>query len=118
MQSDLDLLLNEALMFRDARDWKKFHTPGALAADLSVESNELLSHFVFKDEKEQRLMLENPKKKQEVADEMGDVFHALLLLSHECGIDLKKAFQEKLIKTGRKYPIEKSYGKASKYTEL
>jgi NTP pyrophosphatase (non-canonical NTP hydrolase) len=41
-----------------------------------------------------------------------------LLLSHELGIDVEKAFIDKIRKNEQKYPIEKSFGSKKKYTEL
>jgi hypothetical protein len=39
-------------------------------------------------------------------------------MSHDFGIDLKDAFEKKLILAAQKYPVEKAKGKHTKYTDL
>ena len=95
--------------FRDKRDWKQFHAPKNLAVSISIESAELLEHFQWSDE---------CKDKKEIAYEMVDVLAYLLLLAEECDIDLEKAFLEKMKINKKKYPVEKSKGKSTKYTDL
>jgi NTP pyrophosphatase (non-canonical NTP hydrolase) len=95
--------------FRDERDWSQFHTPKNLAVSISIESSELLEHFQWSDE---------CKNKKEIAYEMADILAYLLLLADECDIDLENAFLEKMKINEKKYPIKKSKGKSTKYTDL
>jgi hypothetical protein len=39
--SDFDFLISELEKFRDARDWKQFHTTKDLAVAISIEAAEL-----------------------------------------------------------------------------
>ena len=41
----LDDLTRRIVAFRDARDWKRFHSPKNLAASISIEAGELLELF-------------------------------------------------------------------------
>ena len=41
----LDDTIARLRSFRDARDWERYHTPGNLAAAISVEAGELLELF-------------------------------------------------------------------------
>ena len=41
-----------------------------------------------------------------------------LLLASDLGVDLAEALEQKLVKDAEKYPIEKSRGRAEKYTDL
>ena len=50
--SDFESLKNELLAFRDERDWKQFHNSKDLAMAISIESNELLELFLWKDPKD------------------------------------------------------------------
>ena len=93
--------------FRDEREWKKFHTPKNIAVSIAVESAELLEHFQWSEE---------CKDKKEISYEMADVLAYLLLLADECGIDLEKAFLEKMEINDKKYPIELVKGSSEKYT--
>ena len=100
--------------FRDARDWRQFHTPKDLAISLSLEAAELLENFQWKDANEPV----PPDGKARVADELSDVLYWTLLMAHDLGIDLEDAFRAKLEQNARKYPVELAKGTAKKYTEL
>jgi NTP pyrophosphatase (non-canonical NTP hydrolase) len=106
-------LQQKIIEFRDARNWKQFHTPKDLAISLCLEAGELLENFQWKSSEEAiKTNLENIK------DEIADVVIYALLLSHELGIDMEKAVIDKIKKNEKKYPIEKSFGSKKKYTEL
>jgi len=105
MKSIIDLQ-QKVIEFRDKRGWKKYYKPKDLAISLVLEVAEVLEHFQWKDEKEQDKYV--AKHKQEIADELSDVLHNILLIAHEFDIDIEKAFLEKLNKTEKKYPIKQS----------
>ena len=109
-------ILKEVLQFREERDWKQFHTPKDLAISLSLEASEVLEHFLWKKDNEVQEYIE--KNREDLADELGDVFHNLLLLANDLDINLLEAIKNKLEKTSKKYPIEKARGNHKKYTEL
>lgn len=114
--SDLEELKKKVVAFRDARDWKQFHTPKDMAISLSLEAAEFLEHFQWKNESEVTEHLKH--RKDEVEDELADVLYWVLLIANDFDIDLSKAFEKKLQKSGAKYPVEKAKGKHTKYTEL
>jgi dCTP diphosphatase len=114
--SDLEKLQQKIVAFRDARDWKQFHNPKDLAISLILEASELLEHFQWKDAKETSKHL--TERKEDVADELADVFYWVLLIANDLDIDLNEAFEKKLAKSAAKYPVEKSKGNHSKYNEL
>ena len=109
-------LQQKIIAFRDARDWSQFHTPKDLAIGLSLEAAEVLEHFLWKTPEEIRAYLKTHK--EEIADEMGDVLNYLLIMANDLGIDLADATDKKIDKNAAKYPVEKSKGKHTKYTEL
>lgn len=100
------------------RDWDQFHNAKELAIALSIEASELLEIFRFKSLKEVEEMFKDPKKKEEISDEMADVLYFLSRLAQKYDIDLSEAFERKMIKSAKKYPIEKAKGNNKKYTEL
>lgn len=109
-------LTDMVLQFRAERDWAQFHTPKELAISLVVESAELLELMQWKQGPE---LAEHVKNRHgDIADELADCLHSILLLAHDLQIDLPQAFVSKLQKAAAKYPIDKAKGKPHKYTEL
>ncbi len=102
--------------FVAVRDWEKFHTPKDVAVALSIEIGEVLEHFRWKSNEEIALWLKDPKNKEELADEIGDCVSFLVDLGRVTNIDLSHAFEQKLAKAGKKYPVDKVKGKHHKYT--
>ena len=90
--------------FRDARGWKRYHTPKNLAISAAVELGELLEHFQWESDTEILESVKEAEKKEAVADEIADVIIYLTLLAHELGIDLDEALERKIRKNELKYP--------------
>jgi|SRR4051812_38452503 NTP pyrophosphatase (non-canonical NTP hydrolase) len=109
-------LIRAAVAFRDERDWSQFHTPKELAISLAVESAELLQLLQWHKAEDLEAVLAS--KRDQLRDELADVFFSVLLLANELQLDLGQAFLDKLAKTGTKYPVEKSRGSPKKYTDL
>lgn len=102
----------------EARDWDQFHSAKELAIALIIESAELLEHFRFKNEKEVEELFKNPKKREDIEDEIGDVVYFLFRLAQRYDVDISESFDKKLSKSAKKYPVEKAMGSNKKYTEL
>lgn len=102
--------LQKVVQFRDARDWKQFHTSKELALQLSIEASELLEVFLWKEPAEA-----DPK---EVARELADVLFSALLLADTYNFDINEIIDTKLAETAKKYPVSKARGSKKKYTEL
>ena len=100
------------------RDWDQFHGAKELAVALIIESAELLESFRFKSEKEVEELFKNPEKREHIEDEMADVLYFLFRLSQKYDVDLSEAFERKMEKSAKKYPIDKSKGSNKKYSEL
>lgn len=116
LEESISELQAKVVAFRDARDWKQFHNPKDLAISLILEAGEVLEHFQWKNAEEMLLHVQH--KKDDVAEEIADVFYWVLLLAHDLDIDLTDAFNKKLAKNDKKYPKEKATGNHKKYTEL
>ena len=102
-------------IFAKERDWEKFHTPKNLAIALSIEASELLEHFQWLNDDTSAQLPEATLKA--VAEEIADVQVYLARLADKLNINIFKAVEEKMVKNREKYPIEKCYGSAKKYTE-
>ncbi|HBD02581.1 TPA: nucleotide pyrophosphohydrolase [Candidatus Collierbacteria bacterium] len=112
----MDELIKLVIKFRDDRDWKQFHNPKDMAISLSLEASELLEHFQWKKSDEMVTYLKTHKN--EVSNELADVFIWVLTISHDLNIDLIKSVKEKVKLNAKKYPVKKSKGKHSKYTDF
>jgi len=101
--------------FRDARDWAQFHNPKDMAIAISLESAELLEHFLWKNPEEVASRVTSHL--DEITDEIADIAIYLTELADNLGIDLVQAMDAKLAKNEAKYPAEKVSGSSKKYTE-
>jgi NTP pyrophosphatase (non-canonical NTP hydrolase) len=111
-------LIAVAAKFRDDRDWKQFHSPKDLAANLCIEAAELLELTQWRTGEALIDHLKSPPMREAFEDEMADVLLTLLLLAHDQEIDLASAFARKMKKNEAKYPVEKSKGRSEKYDRL
>lgn len=116
MAEDIKRLTEELRKFAKDRDWEQFHSPKNLSMALSVEAGELVEKFQWLTEQQSFEL--SDKKKQEVEEEIGDILIYLVRIADQLNVDLIKAASEKLKLNAEKYPIEKSKGKADKYTEF
>ncbi|SEO08969.1 NTP pyrophosphatase, house-cleaning of non-canonical NTPs [Terribacillus saccharophilus] len=106
-------LKKAVLRFRDERDWGQFHNAKDLALSLNLEAAELLENFQWKTSEEA-----SETKMEEIKQEVADVMMYLLLFCDRLDIDLEEAVRSKLLINDKKYPVDKSFGNKTKYTEL
>jgi dCTP diphosphatase len=109
-------IIEQIRAFNRERDWEKYHSPKNLAMALTVEVAELLEVFQWLTEEQSHHL--SRAKRQAVEEEIGDVTILLLALADELGVDVLDAARRKLEHFRRKYPVEKSRGRAEKYNEL
>lgn len=108
-------LLEAAQRFRDDREWEQFHTPKNLTAAIAIEAAELQEIFLWHEGDPASL---EPAACRRVEEELADVLIHCANLALVLGIDIPKALAAKLEANSAKYPIEKSRGNATKYTDL
>lgn len=114
--SDIKKLQRLIIDFRNKRDWKQFHNPKDIALSLVLEAAEVMEHFQWKNPGEVKDYVKN--NKNEIGEELADVFYWVLLMSHDLGINIKKSLEEKIKRNEKRYPVKKSRGKYTKYTKL
>jgi dCTP diphosphatase len=102
--------------FSIERDWEQFHNPEDLGIALACEVGELLEHFRYRRDDEVRTLLDDPAKRQEVAEELADCLWLILRLADVIGVDLASTLVAKVADAARKYPVELARGRADKYT--
>lgn len=101
-------LMNEISQFTKERDWDQFHTEENLAKSISIEAAELLECFQW----------DANYDISKVKEELADVMNYCLQLSQKLQLDPIEIIKEKLVKNAKKYPVDKSKGKSTKYDKL
>ena len=114
----LEELTGRLIAFRDARDWKQFHTVKNLIVSLALEAAELMEITQWKTDAEVEVAVADPAVKARLEEECADVFLYLLLLAERLDIDLARAAGGKINRNDAKYPVAKSRGNARKYNDL
>jgi NTP pyrophosphatase (non-canonical NTP hydrolase) len=112
----LESLRRRLADFAAARDWDQFHNPKNLAMALAGEAGEVLEHFQWLTFEQAANLPQEARA--EVALECADVLLFLLRLCDRLEIDLASAAERKLELNEKKYPVEKSRGKATKWNKL
>jgi dCTP diphosphatase len=115
--NDLEALFGELRRFVSEREWAQFHDPKNLAMLLASEIGELVAEYRWVVGSAADAHSRAPEPRARIADEIGDVGIALLLLCDRIGIDLVQAMSEKLAKNRARYPVEASRGKAERPRE-
>jgi dCTP diphosphatase len=116
MSDSIRQLTRQICEFRDARNWRQFHSPKDLAVAITAEAGELLQHFVWQstEQSEARVV----ERRTEVAAEMADIAILLLEMAEVSGISLGDAVAAKLELNQERYPVSKAHGSNRKYNEL
>jgi len=100
--------------FVEERAWQPFHAPKNLAMGVAIEAAELMEHFLWLDGPASYEVAKAPDQREQVADELADVFCHLLNLSMALDIDLSDALRAKMVKNAVKYPADQYRGKYTK----
>ncbi|UZW66960.1 nucleotide pyrophosphohydrolase [Priestia flexa] len=100
--SDIEHLINLVNSFRDKRNWRQYHNPKDLAISISIEAAELLEAFQWISSEEAL-----NANKENIQEEIADVLIYSLMLCSDLGLDVREIIEEKMMKNGEKYPIEK-----------
>ena len=89
--------------FRVARHWDSDDSQNTKnkAISLVLEAVEFLEHFQWRETDE---VLGRLERKEELVDELADVFYWVLTLADSLGVELNEALLNKLKKANKKYP--------------
>ncbi len=93
--------LDAIRVFRDERNWRRFHTAKDLAISISLEASELLELFQWVDSKEAVA-----HDKAEMADELADVLIYIVQFADLLDLDLDTVVMDKLRKAAVNYPVD------------
>jgi NTP pyrophosphatase (non-canonical NTP hydrolase) len=111
--SEIQVIIQELVKFRDERNWKQFHDSKNLALGISIEAAELNELFLWKKDSESEKV-----DKELLKEELADVFAFSFLLAEKHKLNVKDIIMNKIKTNSKKYPIKKSKGISKKYNEL
>ena len=111
-------LTQRLIAFRDARDWRQFHSLKDLILSLNLEAAELLELTQWRSESDFEVEATAPACRARLAEECADVLIYLLLIAERAGIDLCRAAADKIALNESRYPVEQARGNARKHDEL
>lgn len=118
MSPDIAPLIEKLIAFRDARQWRRFHSLKDLILSVGIEAGELLELAQWTKDNDLDAKIADPQFRERLGEEIADVFIYLLLICERTGIDPIAAANRKIDINAKKYPVEKSRANAKKYTEL
>ena len=91
--------------FRDARNWRQFHSPKNLSMSIAIEAAELMEHFQWLSvEEAARLPQEDDAARNAIGEELADVLIYCLSLSDVLEYDLTEIIFDKLAKNEARFP--------------
>jgi dCTP diphosphatase len=90
-----------------ARCWEGYHTPKNLAMSIAIEAAELMEHFQWLTPELSQALVEDPQKREQVADELADVLIYCLSFANATGIDLSSAVRVKLARNQLRFPLDR-----------
>ena len=105
-------LQTELRVFREERDWAKFHDPKSLLLALVGEVGELAELFQWIPADEATEAFKVGPKHQRAAEEMSDILIYLLGLAEVLDVDLLEAARSKLAASRERFPVEDLRGLA------
>lgn len=106
--TDITQIIAAITKFRDARDWKKFHTPGNLSKSISIEAAELLELFQWGDS----------YKSDDLKEELADILIYSFLLADAIDENPLDLIEMKLRINEKRFPVGKVKGNSGKDTKV
>jgi len=91
--------------FHEERDWDRFHNAKDLALSISLEANELLELFQWRNEAEVAYMEKDPAWQAAMADELADVLIYACTLGNRLDLDISQAILAKMERNQHRFPV-------------
>jgi NTP pyrophosphatase (non-canonical NTP hydrolase) len=97
--------------FRDARDWRQFHSPKNLSMSIAIEAAELMEHFQWLTLEEATSLTQNEDIKKAITEELADILIYCFSLADALNCNIAQIVFDKLAKNEQRYPVEKYRGR-------
>jgi NTP pyrophosphatase (non-canonical NTP hydrolase) len=109
-QDTLQSSMDRIRRFCEERDWDRFHSPKDLAIGVVTEASELLEIFRFQTDEDMKVLLEDPKSREHIGQELADVLYFVLRFAQRYGFDLLAEFNAKMDRNVERYPVDTAKG--------
>ena len=105
--------LQQAIVnFRDARNWRQFHSPKNLSMAIAIEAAELMEHFQWLTVEESfELAQADDTTRKAILEELADVLIYCFSLADALNCNVAQIIFNKLAKNESKYPADKYWGR-------
>ena len=111
-ETSLTTIQQAVRQFRDARNWRQFHSPKNLSMSIAIEAAELMEHFQWlTTEQATALAQDDAAARTAITEELADVFIYCFSLADMIECDVAEIILDKLTKNGEKYPVERYRGR-------
>jgi len=60
--------------------------------------------------------VDTDEKLEKIKEELADILMYCLIMGNDLGLDISEIISKKIELNNKKYPVEKAYGRADKYT--
>jgi len=98
--------------FRDAREWRQFHSPKNLSMSIAIEAAELMEHFQWlTTEQATALFQTDSPERLAITEELADVLIYCFSLADILECNMAEIVLDKLSKSAQKYPAEEYRGR-------
>jgi len=114
--TDIKELQAIAKDFIDKRDWRKFQTLKDLAMNSSIESNELMEIFLWRDKifEDNIISGNDDETLNKIKNEVSDILFSCLAIADHLNFDISEAYKNKMAELDKRYDINKVKGKLIK----
>ena len=113
----LENIISRIESFTKDRDWNKFHTVKNLVASISIESAELCETIQWTDPSVEEI-LRSSDLLNNISQELADVMIYCIRLCSVLDLDLLSIINNKINLNSQKYPVNRSKGVSTKYSNL
>lgn len=90
--------------FVAARNWERYHRSKNLSMSIAIEAAELMEHFQWLNEAEEKALMADPVQNAEVADELADVLIYAISFANQAGLDISETIKAKMARNETRFP--------------
>ena len=86
------------------RQWEKYHASKNLAMSIAIEAAELMEHFQWGENGEDRQLLADPARKAAIGEELADILVYCISFALQADLDISEIVGAKMEKNQQRFP--------------